>query len=230
MNWRTLRTVFAMVCLLGLSLAGLWGLAQEWRYSDSFGRIFSVSMQSLYSVLGLAACFALYVGWCRTRELMWAWGIALLLTGATAPVIWSEQGWTGAAMAFGITGACALLVVWLVPLPATERHASLWHWFAGGFAAMVALAVIWTSLRTVPVVVAGKDMEQFCRGMRSGVTRPELVALSQRQGYGTQAGKDSNGEYLRVEDPASGGHYYCEARFKPDGDIASMEFQAKAGL
>ncbi len=111
LDWRTLRIVLAVLCLLALSVSGLWGLEQEWRHSDTIGRIFSAGVQTLYSLLGLVACVALYRRWRWTRGLLWAWAGALFLTGATAPVIWGEQGWLAGVFAASMTLACAAIVI-----------------------------------------------------------------------------------------------------------------------
>ena len=110
-RWQTMRLWLALLLLLALSVSGFWGVDTEWRYADSVGRVFSTSMQTLYAVLGVAAMAALFGRWRWTRELLWAWGLTLVLTGASAPIIWGEQGWSAGLMAAAVTGAFAAAVM-----------------------------------------------------------------------------------------------------------------------
>lgn len=114
MNWRRVRTVLASLLVLALSLLSVWDLTSRWAGSAGFGQMFSNLVQGAYTVLGLAAIVGLSLKASWTRPVLWAWAVALLLTGATAPMIWGEQGIAACLMAAAVTGAVAAAVIALV--------------------------------------------------------------------------------------------------------------------
>ena len=111
MNWKVIRAWLAVLCLLALSVAGFWGVASQWSISRSFGEIFSTAVQSVYALLGLVAIVGLRRRMRWARGVLWVWLLALVLTGATGPVVWGGQGWGAGAMAAVLTGAIASIVM-----------------------------------------------------------------------------------------------------------------------
>lgn len=111
MRWQTIRVWLAMFLLLALSVAGFWGVESQWSISRSFGEIFSTVVQSVYALLGLAAIVGLHRRSRWARRALWAWTLALVLTGATGPVVWGGQGWVAGIFAAAMTGACAAIVM-----------------------------------------------------------------------------------------------------------------------
>ncbi|HEV2110944.1 MAG TPA: hypothetical protein VGT99_06305 [Gammaproteobacteria bacterium] len=232
MNWHTIRQWLAILALLGLSIAGFWGVDQQWRSVDGLGRGFSTAMQTLYSVLGILAAVALLMKHRWSRPLLYLWAAAIVLTGATAAVVWGEQGWKGAALATAMTLVIAAVVIWLAPLPPAGAAFKRWRWLAAGLFALAVLAVLYLSLsvalRYGPTALSWKKMEGFCAGAREGVNREQLKVLAEQEGYVAAPGSDTKGPYLRIRDPDPTTHYSCEARFKPDGSIERISFSAKS--
>ncbi|HEV7165878.1 MAG TPA: hypothetical protein VGO35_10855 [Gammaproteobacteria bacterium] len=227
MKWQQIRSWLAILALVALSVAGFWGVDQEWRSAISSAQKFSAFVQIAYSVLGLLAVPALLLRYRWSRVLLYLWAFAILLTGATAPVIWGGGGWWAGFFAACMMAVISGLVIWLTPLPAPGTGLGHWRWLMAGAFGVAALVVLSVVVRAVaPVVVGGEHMERFCEGMRSGITERELADLAGRQGYLADPGDDAKGHYLRIEDDASKGRYRCEARFKPDGAIATMNFTA----
>lgn len=225
MRWQQIRLWIALLALIALSLSGFWGVDQEWRSATSGAQKFSALMQIAYSVLGLLAVPALLSRFRWSRVLLYLWAFALLLTGATAPVIWGGGGWWSGFFAACMMAVASGLVIWLTPAPgAGLGH---WRWLMVGVFGAAALVVLSVAVQAVaPVVVGGEHMERFCEGVRPGITERELADIAGREGYLAHPGDDAKGHYLRIEDDASNGHYRCEARFKPDGDIAVINFTA----
>ena len=228
MDGKTVRRWLAMLALLALSIAGFWGVDQEWRFATSLAAKFSTFMQTAYAVLGVLAAASLFHGHRGTRVLLYLWALTMILTGATAPIIWAEQGWGAGLFAAALTAVIAGAVVWLAPLPPPGAAFSRWRWLVAGAYAAAAVAVLAVTVQYAPLAVHGRHMEEFCRGLPEGITSPELAALAEREGYVATAGQDAKGAFLRIEDDASRGHYSCEARFKPDGRIDSINFSARA--
>ena len=224
--WGKLRVWLAMLALLALSVSGFWGVDQEWRYAVSFGEKFSTLMQTAYSVLGLVAILVLLLRRRWARGLLYLWSLTLILTGATAPIIWGGGGWWQGLFAAGLTALCAGLVIWLAPLPPAEGALRWGRWLVVAFVVAAALVVLTLTAQYAPLAVHARSMESFCEGTRDDLTEAELTALVQQQGYTATPGKDDKGAYLRIEDEASHGEYRCEARFKPDGHIQQMNFTA----
>ena len=235
MNWQKIKLWLAILALVGLSVSGFWGVDQEWLYATSLAAMFSTCMQTVYSLLGLVAVAALLLRSRWSRGLLYAWAFTLLLTGATAPHIWGSGGWWADFFAACMMAVVAGLVIWLAPLPVPSEAFRRWRWPLVGAFAVAALVVMYVIGNTVisaterlaPVALGGERMEQFCAGMRGGITHDQLRALVENQGYTSADTQDAKGPYLRIQDPAAPGSYHCEARFKPDGSIASMNFTAK---
>jgi hypothetical protein len=119
--WAKLRLWLAMLLLLALSVGGFWGLLDQWTMDRSYGALFSNAAQTAYAMLGLAAILGLFMKARWARLVLWAWGVALFLTGVTAPLIWSDQGPGAAAVAGVIMLVCTVAVMWLA-WPASARH------------------------------------------------------------------------------------------------------------
>ena len=100
------------------------------------------------------------------------------------------------------------------------------RWLLIGVSAMVAAVLITALVRIAPGVAHGRDMEKFCTSVPEGLDRKGLTRMAEQQGYIVTPGQDTKGDFLRVDDDRSGGRYRCEARFKPDGRIDSMNFAA----
>ena len=235
MNWQKIKLWLAILALVGLSVSGFWGVDQEWRYATSLAAMFSTFMQTIYSVLGLVAVPALWWRSRFARPLLYLWAFTLVLTGATAPVIWGAGGWWAGFFAACMMAVVAGLVVWFAPLSAPGETFRRWRWAVVGVFAVAALVVLYVTVKNVvsvteklgPVALGGEHMEQFCAGMRGGITHDQLRTLVEAQGYTSADAQDAKGPYLRIQDPAAPGSYHCEARFKSDGSIASMNFSAK---
>lgn len=233
MNWQKIRLWLAILALLALSIAGFWGVDQQWRSVDDFGRGFSTAMQTIYSVLGVLAAWALFMKHRWSRPFLYLWAAAIVFTGATAPVVWGEQGWKGAALATAMMLVVAAAVIWLAALPPADAAFKRWRWLAAGLFTLALLAVLYLSLsvalRYGPTALSWKKMEGFCAGVREGVNREQLKTLAEQEGYVAAPGSDTKGPYLRIRDPDPTTHYTCEARFKPDGSIEKISFSAKSG-
>ncbi|HLW74086.1 MAG TPA: hypothetical protein VKT74_03370 [Gammaproteobacteria bacterium] len=229
MNWQKIRRWTAMLSLLALSVSGFWGVDREWVYAGSLGAKFSTFMQTAFAVLGVLAAASLWYGHRWTRTLLYLWALTLILTGATAPVIWGDLGWGAGLLAAAISAVIAGTVVWIAPLPSPGAAFSRWRWLVAGAYAAAAVAVLAVTAQYAPLAVQGRQMEEFCRGLPVGITERELQALAEKEGYIANPGSDAKGGFLRIQDDASRGHYFCEARFKPDGRIDRINFTARAG-
>ncbi|HEY4127834.1 MAG TPA: hypothetical protein VGN70_07275 [Gammaproteobacteria bacterium] len=230
MPWQKIRLWLAIFGLLTLSISGLWGVDVEWRHAGDLATVFSTFMQTLYSVLGLVAIVFVWKRSRWARALLYAWALALLLTGCTAPIIWAHTGWWPAVFAASFCALCAGLVIWLAPLPPAAGPLRKGRWLVLGAVVLAGLVLASTLLRVVPVAVHGRKMESFCAGMRDHISLPELKKLSEQEGYIATPGQDAKGAFLKItsDDPSNTLGYSCEARFKPDGEIANMSFTAGA--
>jgi len=230
MKWQSIRLWLAVLALLALSVSGFWGVDQEWSYATSLGEKFSTFVQIAYAVLGLLAAAALLRCSGTERPLLYLWAFTLLLTGATAPVIWGRGGWMQGLSATAVTAFCAGLVIWLAPLPPAGPVLARWRWALGALFAVAALGALTVAVRAVapvaPVVLGAARLEQFCEGMRGDITERELADLVGQQGYAARPGDDAKGHYLRIEEFDPQLRYRCEARFKPGGTLSSMNFTA----
>jgi hypothetical protein len=92
--------------------------------------------------------------------------------------------------------------------------------------AILIVVVLYMGMRMGPAVLHGSHMEKFCAGVPEGLDREGLTQMAEQEGYLVTPGHDAKGDLLRIDDDRSGGHYRCEARFKPDGKIDSMNFTA----
>lgn len=231
MPWQNLRRWAAILALLALSVSGFWGVDQEWRYAANLAAKFSTLMQTLYAVLGVLAASSLFYGRRGTRALLYLWALTLILTGATAPVIWGEQGWVAGLLAAALTAVIGGAVVWVAPLPPPGTVFNRWRWLVAGLYVLAAIAVLAVTVQYAPSAVRGAHMEEFCRGLPQGITSPELAVLAEREGYAATAGHDAKGVFLKITsgDPRNAFDYSCEARFKPDGRIDRINFTARAG-
>lgn len=111
MRWRMIRTALAALLILAFSLLSVWDLENRWADSAGFGQLFSNWVQSACALLGLAAIAGIFMRARWLRPVLWAWAGTLLLTGATAPMIWGGQGIGACLMAAVITGAIAAAVM-----------------------------------------------------------------------------------------------------------------------
>jgi len=104
------------------------------------------------------------------------------------------------------------------------------RWLIGGVAVLAGVALAVGLVKVAPAAVHGQKMESFCAGVRAHITRPELKALAEQQGYVATPGQDANGAFLKItsDDASNPLGYFCEARFKPDGEIEKMNFTAAA--
>jgi hypothetical protein len=230
MSWQKIRLWLAMLGLLALSVAGFWGVDQEWRYADDLGAKFSTFLQTLYAVLGLVAIPLLWKRSRWARALLYLWALALLLTGATAPVIWAHTGLGPAVFAASMCAVCAGIVIWLAPLPTVVGPLRKLRWAVVALAVAGAVVLSAALVRVAPVAMHGKKMESFCAGMRDHISLPALKALAEQQGYIATPGQDAKGVFLKITSDDSNNvlGYSCEARFKPDGEISNMSFTAGA--
>lgn len=119
--WSRARPWLAMLLLLALSVGGFWGLMDQWAADHSPGAVFSNAAQTAYAVLGLVAAFGLFRKARWTRTALSVWAVALIITGASAAMIWGEQGWGAAAGAAGLMVVCAAVVFWLA-WPASAKR------------------------------------------------------------------------------------------------------------
>lgn len=234
--WQKIRLGLAILGLVALSVSGFWGIDNEWAHAGNWGEKFSAFMQIVYSTLGLVAIVPLWrrLGWARATLYLWAF--TMVMTGATAPVVWGQGGWLQAGVAAAITGACAAIVIWLAPLAPAEGILKRWRWPLTALGVLAVLVASWATVKTytlaaerlAPLVLHVKQMESFCEGLSAGLTRDQLTALAEKQGYVAAPGHDDKGDLLKLTDPLDPELYYCEARFKPDGTIAVMSFTAGA--
>ena len=232
--WQKIRLWLAALGLVALSISGFWGVDNEWAHAGTWGERFSTFMQVLYSILGLAAIVPLWrrLGW--ARAMLYLWAFTLVMTGATAPVVWGQGSWWQAGAAAAITGACAAIVIWLAPLPPASGMLRCWRWPLTVLGVLAILVASWAMVkaytpvaeRLAPLVLHARQMEGFCEGVSAGLTRDQLSTLADKQGYVSALRHDDKGDFLELTDPLYPGKYYCQARFKPDGTIALMSFTA----
>jgi len=227
MNWRVIRLWLAILALIALSIAGFWGVDQEWRYAVSLAGKFSTFMQTAYAVLGLVAALLL-LRWPRwARPLLYLWALTLVLTGATAPIIWGGNGAVAAVIAACIMAVLSGVVIWLAPLPLATGPLLRWRWLIAGTFAIAAVAVLAATLRFAPTAIRWKRMEGFCSGLAKDTTQKELADLAKQEGYLTSTGSDDKGPFLEITgDDSITSQYSCQARFKPDGTIDIISFTA----
>lgn len=230
MSWQKIRLWLAMLGLLALSVSGFWGVDQEWHYADDLGAKFSTFMQTLYAVLGLVAMALVWRRSRWARALLYLWALALLFTGATAPIIWAHTGFGPAVFAASLCAVCAGLVIWLAPLPPVAGPLRKARWLVAALVIVGALILASALVKVAPIAVHGKKMESFCAGMRMSITEPELKTLAEKQGYIATPGQDAKGAFLKITSDDSNNvlGYSCEARFKPDGSISNISFTAGA--
>jgi len=104
-----------------------------------------------------------------------------------------------------------------------------WRWVGLAVVVLAATALGFYRARAyAPLVANGERMEGFCEGLRKDMTRAELKAVVDTQGYRSSDQSDKQGPFLRIDDDGSGGHYHCEVRFKPDGSLGVVSFTAEA--
>ncbi len=227
MNWQTIRFWLAVLLELEFCVLGYQGLINEWQSVATPGQALSAGTQSAYIFFGVVAIIALVGRWRWSRIPLYLWAISMIFTGVSAPIVWGGGGWSAGLFAAGVTLVIAALTIWLAPLPAASATFNRWRWvMTAGFCVAVA-AVMSVALRYGPTVLSWHKMESFCAGTRQDITREELQALTAEEGYTSIPGSDAQGAYLRILDPGSKENYSCEARFKPDGKIASISFSAK---
>jgi hypothetical protein len=102
-----------------LSVAGFWGVDNEWRSAHGMGQRFSVTTQTAYAILGLVAVGALLARRSWSRIVLYLWAGTMIVTGLTAPVVWGQQGWGAGLFAGAVCAAFAVAVLWLArPTPA----------------------------------------------------------------------------------------------------------------
>jgi hypothetical protein len=228
--WQKIRLWLAILGLAALSVSGFWGLDQEWQSTTTWTARFSAFMQTAYALLGIVAIVPLWRRLPWARGTLYLWAFTLVMTGATAPVIWGQAGWGPALFAGAMAGACAGLVIWLAPLGPAQGAMRRLRWVVAVLAVISALGVLWVIAPAVPkyapLLLHAKEMEGFCEGLPTGRTREQLTAMADKQGYVAAPGHDDKGDLLKLTDPLNPGEYFCEARFKPDGTIAVMNFTA----
>jgi len=227
MNWQTIRFWLAVVLVLVFSVLGLQGLMDEWRSVATLGQAMSAGTQSAYIFFGAVAIVALLSRWRWSRVPLYLWAASMIFTGVSAPIVWGGAGWAAGLFAAAVTVVIAGLVIWLVPLPAASAAFNRWRWAMAALFCVALAAILSVALRYGPTVLSWNKMETFCAGTRAGITREELQALTQQEGYTSVTGSDDKGAYLRIQDPDSKGSYSCEARFNPDGKMDRINFSAK---
>src|SRR5690348_12112027 len=198
MSRQKIRLWLALLGLSALSVAGFWGVDQEWRYAGDLGALISTFVQTLYALLGLVAVPLLWRRSRWTRALLYLWALALMFTGATAPIIWAHTGVGPAVFAASLCAVCAGTVIWLAPLPPVVGPMRRARWLVAALGVAGALVLASTLVKLAPVAVHGKRMESFCAGMRDRVTLPELKVLAEEQGYVATPGKDARGAFLKI--------------------------------
>jgi hypothetical protein len=228
--WQKARLWIAILGLVALSVSGFWGVDQEWQYATGWGAKFSTFMQTAFALLGIIAIVPVWRRAIWARGMLYVWAFTLVMTGATAPVIWAHAGWGPALFAAAMTGAFAGLVIWVAPLPPAQGLMKQLRWVVAVLAVISALGVMWVMVpvasKYAPLVVHAKQMESYCEGLPSGLDRAQLTAMSLRQGYLVAPGHDDKGDFLKLTDDAYRGEFYCQARFKSDGIISVMRFTA----
>lgn len=229
MNLQTIRFWLVLLLVLVFSVLGLQGLTNEWRSVTGLGQSLSAATQSAYVLSGAVAILALLSRWRWSRGPLYLWAATMIATGATAPIVWGGAGWSAGLFAAAVTSVIAGLVIWLAPLPAASPAFNRWRWAMAALFCVAIAAVMSVALRYGPMVLSWKKMESFCAGTRDDITREQLRALAEQEGYTGVPGSDAKGPYLRITNPDSDRQYSCEARFKPDGKIDSINFTAKSG-
>jgi hypothetical protein len=230
MPWQKIRLWLAILGLVALSVAGFWGVDEEWKYAASWAAKFSTFMQTAYAVLGIIATVPIWRRQRWARGALYLWAFTLVMTGATAPVIWAHAGWGPAVFAASLCAVLAGAVIWLAPLPPVAGPMRKARWLVAASVIAAALVLASVLVKVAPVAVHGEEMESFCAGMRDHITLPELKTLAEQQGYIATPGQDAKGAFLKItsDDSSNTLGYSCEARFKPDGTISVMNFTAGA--
>jgi hypothetical protein len=227
MSWRMIRLWLAILVLIALSVAGFWGVDQEWRFAGSWSEKFSTFMQTAYAVLGLVAVLLLLMRPRWARAMLYLWALTLVLTGATAPIIWGGTGAASAAFAACIMAVVAGLVIWLAPLPLASGPLLRWRWLMAGVFVIATVVVLAATLQFAPTAIRWKRMEGFCSGLAKDTSQKELTDLAKQEGYLVSTGSDAKGPFLKITgDDSVTSQYYCQARFKSDGSIDVISFTA----
>src|SRR5882672_2031303 len=121
---KPLRVVIPAVVIAALSAWGSISAVDEWRYAAGAGQVIATVTQAAYGVFGILVGWAALWRPLALGRLLRLWALAVIATGALAPVVWGEEKWIVGLWA-GLASAVlvALLAWWLVAVAAP----SLWQ-------------------------------------------------------------------------------------------------------
>jgi hypothetical protein len=119
-TWQKIRLGAAVLILVALSIAGCIGYTDELRAVDGLARGIQVAAQLAYVALGFASALALFLKPSAGRILLYAWGLALVVTGVLAPAAWGKAPWLAGMFVGAIFAVIAAIVIILARMPAPK--------------------------------------------------------------------------------------------------------------
>lgn len=232
-RWQTLRLWLAVPLVLILALSGLYGLQTEWGAAGGLLQHISALLQTAYALGGLVVAALLIWRIRAARPALYTWAVLVILTHASAPLIWGGTGLWPALFAGSAMVVLVGIVIWIAPLPPLAAGSHRWRWGVV-LLFLVASAVVAPGLlrgllaftqQWGPKAMDWKQMESFCTETAPGMSAPKLMTLAQEQGYVAKTGVDAKGQHLIVittGDPQE--LYRCEVKLDQDGVITSVNF------
>ena len=121
MTRQKVKFIAAILVLLLFSALGAQGLINQFQSVTSFGQQISTAAQVAYVILGVLAAFAFLTRRRWSRQVLYAWAVALVLTGGTAPVVWGGAGLVAGILAVLVTALIAACVFWLLSINPLRR-------------------------------------------------------------------------------------------------------------
>lgn len=104
----------SLILLGGLGIQGTWSGIGDLQDAATRLQFISSTMQITYGILALIAIPALLINWRGLKAVLQLWLVAIVSTGALAPVAWGEaSAGTGIAAAI-LTFVIALAIIWAV--------------------------------------------------------------------------------------------------------------------
>ena len=104
----------SLILLGGLGIQGTWSGIGDLQDAATRLQFTSSTMQITYGVLALIAIPALLINWRGLKVVLQLWLVAIVSTGALAPVAWGEASVGTGIAASILTFVIALAIIWVV--------------------------------------------------------------------------------------------------------------------
>jgi hypothetical protein len=104
----------SLILLGGLGIQGTWSGIGDLQDAATRLQFTSSTMQITYGVLALIAIPALLINWRGLKAVLQLWLVAIVSTGALAPVAWGEASVGTGIAASILTFVIALAIIWVV--------------------------------------------------------------------------------------------------------------------